>query len=218
VEVVEEAWKLATEEPSQSTYNALKTVAASLLNWSHNVLGDLEKRVKKIKKELEECRRMGIDREQVVRESLLRYKLERVEEQIDIYWKQRAHINWLQKGDRNTTFFHAACRERLKKNQIARLRREDNVWLEGEEEKRAYIANYFAMLFRSNGGHTSQLLLNAVDSRISPAMNENLVKEFTREEVRVALDSIGDLKAPGPDGMPSVFYKNFWETVGDRVV
>jgi hypothetical protein len=49
-------------------------------------------------------------------------------------------------------------------------------------------------------------------------MNENLVKEFTREEVRVALDSIGDLKAPGPDGMPSIFYKNFWETVGDRVV
>jgi predicted transcriptional regulator len=92
-EVVEEAWKLAMEEPSQSTYNALKTVAASLSNWSHNVLGDLEKRVKKIKKELEECRRMGIDREQVVRESLLRYKLERVEEQIDIYWKQRAHIN-----------------------------------------------------------------------------------------------------------------------------
>jgi hypothetical protein len=40
------------------------------------------------------------------------------------------------------------------------------------------------------------------------AMNEHLLKEFTCEEIKQALDSIGDLKAPGLDGMP-VFYKNF---------
>jgi len=32
-----------------------------------------------------------------------------------------------------------------------------------------------------------------------------------------ALNSIGDLKAPGPDGMPSVFHKNFWSLVCDQV-
>jgi hypothetical protein len=47
-------------------------------------------------------------------------------------------------------------------------------------------------------------------------MNNSLVKEFTREEIKAALDSIGDMKAPGPDGMPSAFYKNFWEIVGDN--
>jgi hypothetical protein len=36
-------------------------------------------------------------------------------------------------------------------------------------------------------------------------MNEKLMKEFTFDEVKAALDSIGDLKAPGPDGMPSGF-------------
>jgi hypothetical protein len=49
-------------------------------------------------------------------------------------------------------------------------------------------------------------------------MNSNLLKEFTMEEVKTALLSIGDLKAPGPDDMPSVFYKNFWDIVGDKVV
>lgn len=68
--------------------------------------------LKKIKRELEECRRSRIGREQIAREVVLRYKLERLEEQVDIFWKQRAHVNWLQKGDRNTFFFHAACRER----------------------------------------------------------------------------------------------------------
>lgn len=32
-----------------------------------------------------------------------------------------------------------------------------------------------------------------------------------------ALDSIGDMKAPGPDGMSSIFYKHFWEIMGERV-
>jgi hypothetical protein len=82
------------------------------------------------------------------------------------------------------------------------MKREDGSWMEGEEEKRAHIANYFNMLFRSTGGQTSQSLLNAVQSRVSTAMNNSLVKDFTREEIKLALDSIGDLKAPGPDGMP----------------
>jgi hypothetical protein len=49
-------------------------------------------------------------------------------------------------------------------------------------------------------------------------MNDLLCNEFSEEEVKPALDSIGNLKAPGPDGMPSVFYKRFWENIGDKVV
>ena len=32
-----------------------------------------------------------------------------------------------------------------------------------------------------------------------------------------ALDSIGDLKAPGPDGLPSIFFKSFWDVVGRKL-
>jgi hypothetical protein len=94
-------------------------------NWSTNVLGDLEKRMKKLKKELEGCRRSLISQGQVAQEAILRYRLERVEEQIDVYWKQRAHVRWLQEGDRNTAFFHAACSERRRMNRIGRLKKED---------------------------------------------------------------------------------------------
>jgi hypothetical protein len=49
-------------------------------------------------------------------------------------------------------------------------------------------------------------------------MNDFLLWEFQEEEVMQALDCIGDLKAPGPDGMPSIFYKKHWEIVGPQVV
>lgn len=29
---------------------------------------------------------------------------------------------------------------------------------------------------------------------------------------------IGNLKAPGPDGMPTLFYKEYWEIMGDKIV
>lgn len=48
-------------------------------------------------------------------------------------------------------------------------------------------------------------------------MIDHLCRPFSAEEVKSALDSIGDLKAPGPDGMPSIFYKNCWDLVGNKV-
>jgi hypothetical protein len=47
-------------------------------------------------------------------------------------------------------------------------------------------------------------------------MNDNLTREFSAEEVKNTLDTIRDMKAPGPDGMPSLFYKHFWEVVGGK--
>jgi hypothetical protein len=40
-------------------------------------------------------------------------------------------------------------------------------------------------------------------------MNDELNKPYTAEEVKEALFSIGDLKAPGPDGMAAIFYKKY---------
>ena len=45
----------------------------------------------------------------------------------------------------------------------------------------------------------------------------NPCSPFTEDEVFEALQNIGDLKAPGPDGMPAIFYKRFWEVIGDHV-
>lgn len=49
-------------------------------------------------------------------------------------------------------------------------------------------------------------------------MNRSLLSPFQAEEVRKVLFSIGDLKAPGPDGLHAVFYKRFWDMLGDDLV
>lgn len=45
--------------------DAVREVGEELWEWSRNVLGDLEKRIKRAKKELEECRRRPINAQNV---------------------------------------------------------------------------------------------------------------------------------------------------------
>lgn len=45
-----------------------------------------------------------------------------------------------------------------------------------------------------------------LQGRVTQEMNDNLIKHFTGEEfIREALQDMGDLKAPGADGIPVFF-------------
>jgi hypothetical protein len=48
-------------------------------------------------------------------------------------------------------------------------------------------------------------------------MNNLLTDDFTAEEVKAALDAIGNLKVLGSDGMPIVFFKKHWDVVGEQL-
>ena len=72
-------------------------------------------------------------------------------------------------------------------------------------------------MFLSQVGDRESDVIQCVQRCVSPEMNEALLAPFTSDEVWAALESIGDLKAPGADGMPSIFYKQFWQLLGERV-
>lgn len=107
--------------------------------------------------------------------------------------------------------------ERRKNNRIKKLKKDGGGEVVAEGEMAAEVTNYFRGLFTSCAGTRTPEILQRVHSRVTPAMNEMLTKAYTAEEVYTALQSIGDFKAPGLDGMPAVFYKRYWDIVGDKV-
>jgi len=78
--IVQNAWNLTIDVRNGTVVDAVKEVGAELWDWSKNILGDLEKRIKRAKKALEECRRSITNDRNVAREGILRYKLEKLEE------------------------------------------------------------------------------------------------------------------------------------------
>jgi hypothetical protein len=114
-DVVINAWELAGLRGEEKVQDKLRVVARDLECWSREVVGDLQKRIKSLKAELEECRKGVMSEASVRKEQVLRYRLELVEDQWDTHWKQRAKVAWLQNGDRNTTYFHSVASERKKK-------------------------------------------------------------------------------------------------------
>ena len=115
------------ERGTDKTLDLISSVSRDLHIWSRDVLGDLQQRIKKIRNELEEVRCDVISEANVRREQVAKYKLERLEDQLDLFWRQRAHAHWLEKGDRNTNYFHAYVSERKRKNTLKKLKGEDGV-------------------------------------------------------------------------------------------
>jgi hypothetical protein len=144
---------------------------------------------------------------------VLRYRLGKLEDQKEIYWKQCSHVNWLREGDHNTSFFHVCATQRKKKNRNKCLRTKDGQWVE-ERDLCDYIRNQYSSLFQSEGVQMLDEIMNAVQRKVSPMMNDSLLATYTEEEITMSLNGIGDLKAPSPDGMSAIFFKKIWDLIG----
>jgi hypothetical protein len=62
---------------------------------------------------------------------------------------------------------------------------------------------------------TEESVFDDIQQLVTEDMNISLLAPYTTEEVKKALFNIGDLKAPGPDGLHAIFYKRFWDMLGD---
>ena len=76
---------------------------------------------------------------------------------------------------------------------------------------------YFHNLFASSNPDCIREVVDQVDAVVTPQMNNDLLREFTREEIHCALFQMSPSKAPGPDGMTALFFQKFWHIVGDDV-
>ena len=78
--------------------------------------------------------------------------------------------------------------------------------------------DFYQDLFTSSNPTNFETILEQIPHVVIEEMNSELMKEFLTQEVEVALKQMALLKSPGPDGMPPIFYQNYWSLVGNDVV
>ena len=81
-----------------------------------------------------------------------------------------------------------------------------------ETKMEEIVVQYYNNLFTSSNLSEFNEILNAVQPKVSTSMNQELVRNFTEHEVRLALKQMYYLKATSPNGMSSLFFQHFWNT------
>jgi hypothetical protein len=156
---------------------------------------------------MENVARGDLTDENVARQKELATEIENFLVQEEIHWAQRSRVNWLQFGDKNTSYFHNFAKTRRQRNKVKRLKDENGIWREGTAYLNPMISDYFSGLFSTEVYDTDPSLLQKVHPRVTANMNDTLLRPYTAEDVRKALFSIGDMKAPGTDGLHAIFFK-----------
>ncbi|XP_052484514.1 uncharacterized protein LOC128039852 [Gossypium raimondii] len=119
-----------------------------------------------------------------IMEVQLRLNLEADKE--ELFWEQRARVNWLKNGDRNTSFFHKVAVQRHYRCRVFEL--EDGVGrsTNSTEEFLQIATDYFGKLFTASESGSNEHLLSLVEEKVTCSMNERLLRQFTEEDIACA--------------------------------
>lgn len=117
-------------------------------------------------------------------------------------------------GDKNSKFFHGKAIQRRKTNEIKKLKDEQGVWRCGGAKVEEVLLSFFKELFATSNPTGIDQVCAVIQKKLSADHKEWWDQRFTNEEIRQVIDQMHPLKAPGPDGLPALFFQKFWHIVG----
>ncbi|GMI67424.1 hypothetical protein HRI_000411700 [Hibiscus trionum] len=176
---------------------------------------DFDKKIKEMVNRINEIENMGDSSslcEELLKElthcNLVLWDSLKAKEDI---WRQKSRINWLKNGDGNTAFFHKAVKFRCKRKLIMGA----NVGIPGENSPaklRHKAYKHFKDHFNSKRRNWSAIF-DIKFSIISEDEAKSLESPFSMTEIKEAVWSRDDSKAPGPGGFNSLFFKKSWNLI-----
>nr|GEV25144.1 reverse transcriptase domain-containing protein [Tanacetum cinerariifolium] len=189
-----------------SKMKALKKPFRKLVN-DH---GNLHDHVNKLRHELDEVQK-ALDHnpnDAVLREKEVVYVKAFAEAKIDEerFLKRKAKVEWLEVGDSNSSYFHKTVKSRNQRSRIEVIRDANNVEVMGSLVADAFVSHYHQ--FIGTTMDCDELVMQGLfEKKVSDTSNLNMIRNITDEEIKAAMFSIGDDRAPGPDGYTSAFFK-----------
>ncbi|XP_038974801.1 uncharacterized protein LOC120106025 [Phoenix dactylifera] len=133
------------------------------------------------------------------------------------FWRQKARVQWIMEGDRNTRYFHQATVIRRNQNRIRFIRDEKGQQSEEPEVIQRILVSFFRSRWTEQTGVASLADIPPPGELVTEVENSDLIRPVSEREIREAVWSLGGDKAPGPDGFPPVFFQRYWMIVGRDV-
>ncbi|KAK6161981.1 hypothetical protein DH2020_001822 [Rehmannia glutinosa] len=105
----------------------IQQLGASLRTWESSHFGNVSHQLCKSREQLQEIQQLAPTDDNIAAIKILEEKIYTLMKREETMWYQRARVNWLKDGDKNTAFFHRVANGRNKRNSIERIKREDGM-------------------------------------------------------------------------------------------
>uniref|UniRef100_A0A2N9G9R7 Reverse transcriptase domain-containing protein n=1 Tax=Fagus sylvatica TaxID=28930 RepID=A0A2N9G9R7_FAGSY len=217
--VIKKSWvDRLRSPPQQSLFIRIRNVKVQLKWWNKFVFGSIQSRVTKVKDELERVQALDATLENGIKEEKLQKEYDECLRREELLWRQKSRVTWLTTSGLNTKFFHITTLVRRRRNQICFLKNNSGSWVQGNEAIGTSFSSFFSELFKSSNPSIPMEVKNLFSNVISFEENEEICNIPTEVEIKNVVFSMGSLKAPGPDGLPPLFYKHYWEILKKEVI
>ncbi|XP_078174456.1 uncharacterized protein LOC144568100 [Carex rostrata] len=151
-------------------------------------------------------------------EDNLLQKFHKAEEDLALYWRQRAKILWHAEGDRNTAFFQAAASHRRRINTIRHVRIDEEMVITGQAQIRQAFVSYFKNIYCPVQDPQTldpkayfYKFQSLAFPQIPDSAHQSLITAPLEREIKMVLDNMGPDKSPGPDGISARLLQTHWK-------
>ncbi|GJU91131.1 RNA-directed DNA polymerase, eukaryota, reverse transcriptase zinc-binding domain protein [Tanacetum coccineum] len=188
------------------------------LSWKN---GNVFERAEVLKEKVKECQ-LKVDNfphdEKIKEEScsVLEEYQEAIREEYSLLC-QKAKVEWLKEGDRNTAYFYKTIKERVHRGRIMTIRNEEGVRFEKEEVAEQIVAHFEKFIGENRNVQNLYGRRTIFTNKLNAHESLEMVRAVSDAEIKNAIFEIEDSKAPGPDGYNAIFFKSSWRIIGSEV-
>ena len=217
--VIDEAWK--NEFYGSDSFILCRkqfSTTATLKKWNKETFGFCQTRMKELSTKLEQVQAGSVSEKNLLMKASIQRELNSWLSNNESFWKQKSREVWLKEGDKNSKFFHLFTIIRRRRNAIDTIKGNDGVWITNKAKIRNHIVSKFQSLYTFEPVSFPPDLDDLILPCITQSENADLCLIPSPLEIKESLFGMQNLKSPGPDGLPALFYKQYWPIVGNNVI
>ncbi|KAK8985026.1 hypothetical protein V6N11_082645 [Hibiscus sabdariffa] len=177
---VREAWdnQIPCSE-SNVIVKKLKTIRLRMSKWSRLKFANNKRSIEDIKKRIRLLQSSPLSSSSKEEILALKHESHKLWESEERHWHQRARINWLKYGDKNTKFFHATTIQKQRQNAILKIKNDLGLWIEEEQAVYSHIENHFKKIYSKDPSVNCDCITDLIPPCITEDINRSLSKEIT---------------------------------------
>ena len=146
-------------------------------------------------------------------------QLETIVKQKAMGAKIRSRVRWYEEGEKSTRYFMNLEKRNYNLKTVTRVSTNNGEYVDSRQDILRELKNFYSKLYTKTEYGTSQAeyqeFLDIDCPTLSDDKRDMMNNEMSETELLNALKSTQNNKSPGSDGLPSEFYKIFWQDIKD---